>query len=105
MSGVPVVACAVVGSVTGAASGLQHSFLLAFVGVVFGFVIGIATSFALAIPYVMWLIQYEKRNPDKALKGPPALWAFLFWPLFAVMLILAAFISWYAVDLLAMKLE
>src|SRR5262245_18573013 len=102
MSVAPLVAvtCCVVGCVSGAASGFRHSFLLAVAGAGIGFVLGIASFLALVVPYVWWLVQYEKRHPALSMSAPPRLWACLALPVMAATLIVAALLPWFAVGLL-----
>jgi hypothetical protein len=86
-------ACGVIGSVSGTASGARDSILMAIVGAVFGFFIGFGCFLALAIPYVWCLIILETR---------PRLWTiwqYFFLPVMLAMLIVAALLPWYLVGL------
>src|SRR5262245_314664 len=102
MDAAPVVwvACCVVGSCCGAASGSRHSLPLAAAGASVGFVLGLSSFLALVVPYVLVLIQYEKLRPEACAAGPPRVWAWLAVPVMVATLALAAVVSWAVVGLL-----
>jgi hypothetical protein len=106
MSAAPaiLVACCVVGSVCGAASGflhggLAHAVPLAVAGALLGFVLGVASFLALMAPYGWLLGRYAKPRPEARVAGPPRVLAYLALPVMAAALVLAAAVSWFAVGL------
>jgi len=102
MTIVPIIpiSCGFVGCIAGAASGARDSVVLAFVGAALGIVLGFASFWVLVIPYVLLLIQYEKRRHPAPITEPPRLWKYLFFPVMISTLIVAVLVPWYVVGLL-----
>jgi hypothetical protein len=92
------VGAGLVGCTAGALSGMQHSLAWSALGGCSGFVLGIASFAVITIPYIGWIIQYEKRHPG--FSGPPRFWTSLFLPLMIASLLMAAVSSWFVVEIL-----
>ena len=99
----PVVAvsCGIIASISGAASGARHSIALASLGAAVGLLIGILGYLGVVFPYVGWLAWYDKAYHPTPRDKPPRLWAMLFLPAMFTTLVLAAFVPWIVVGLLA----
>ena len=60
----------------------------------------LVSFFALVIPYVGFLILYEKWHRPTPINTPPRLWEYLYLPLMVAAVMLAAVLPWLVVGLL-----